>query len=106
MFQKGQSGNPSGRPKEIGKLIEMARSMVPDLLVLLYKIAHDDSEKIASRLKAVELIMNRSGVPVNVSENPTNAVTIEGTAIPAGRVHLEEFLKQQLAKEGKDVDPI
>lgn len=98
-FKKGQSGNPSGRPKEIAKLVEMARAMVPDLLVLLYKIAHDESEKISARVKAIELVMDRSGLPKVVSENPTNGVTIDGTVVPSNRLHLEEFLKSQLAKE-------
>lgn len=101
-FQKGQSGNPNGRPKEIGELTRLARSMVPGVFEILYRIAGDESEKVMARVRACELILDRSGVPKSVSETPTGGITIEGSVVPTGRVQLEEFLKMQLMKESKN----
>ena len=56
-FVPGQSGNPSGRPKEDPLLKEMARARTADAFQVVLACLDDDDAKI--RLKAAEIVLDR-----------------------------------------------
>jgi hypothetical protein len=57
-FQKGQSGNPSGRPKGWAEIQVLARSMAPEAIEEIRKIAKGDKTS-AVRLAAWKEILDR-----------------------------------------------
>lgn len=58
-WQKGQSGNPGGRPKAPFDMVALARSMAPDALDTLGKIMRDDKAPPSSRVTAAGIVLDR-----------------------------------------------
>lgn len=70
-FKKGQSGNPSGRPKEIKEVIELARSHTVTAINALAAIAQS-GESEAAVIAASEALLNRAW------GKPKDTVAIDG----------------------------
>lgn len=58
-FQKGQSGNPGGRPKVIGELREIARERTADALATLVSVMSDPKAPAAARVSAACAVLDR-----------------------------------------------
>ncbi len=62
-FQKGQSGNPGGRPKlthQQKDVLEELRLLAQEVPDVLRGLLHDPKAPAAVRLKAVEIILDRT----------------------------------------------
>jgi hypothetical protein len=82
-FRQGHSGNPGGRPKEIGHVKELAREHTVAAVKTLAEIMGNTGEPAAARARAAEALLNRAwGTPestanVNLSNEPTTEQLIQ-----------------------------
>lgn len=61
-WQKGQSGNPSGRAKANPDVLEIARAATPDAIRKAIALTKHKDPRVA--LKAIEIVLNRAlGLP-------------------------------------------
>ena len=58
-FQKGQSGNPGGRPKVLGDVQELARQRSPEAINTLVKIMQNEKAPPAARVVAANSLLDR-----------------------------------------------
>ena len=68
-WQKGQSGNPSGRAKMAPEVLEMARAATPQAIdALVELVQHGEPDQ--TRLNAIVALLDRAwGKPVETSHN-------------------------------------
>ncbi len=77
-FQKGRSGNPGGRPKEVGEVRDLARQHTAEALGALKAIMSDKKAPASARVAASEAILNRGwGRPVQMIGGNVEAGPIE-----------------------------
>ena len=58
-FEKGQSGNPGGRPKEVAGVRELARQHTPDAVATLVAIMQNEDAPPAARVSAANSLLDR-----------------------------------------------
>jgi hypothetical protein len=59
-FQKGQSGNPSGRPKLDQSITELARAHGPRAIQVLAELMNDPKATASARAMAADRILDRA----------------------------------------------
>jgi hypothetical protein len=64
-FEKGISGNPGGKPKDLKEIQDLARSLAPAALRTLGHIMEDKDAPHAARVAAAGIVLDRGyGKPV------------------------------------------
>ena len=74
-FQPGVSGNPSGRPKIVGEVMELARQHTAKAIGTLVEIMQDEGAPKAARVAAASAILDRGyGKPPQAVEHSGDGV--------------------------------
>ena len=78
-FKPGQSGNPSGRPKQTQEqkdALAMIRALAPDAAIRLKEIIQDPNVKTADQLRAIEIILDRAYGKAYANEAVDNTLAV------------------------------
>jgi hypothetical protein len=78
-FKPGQSGNPSGRPKDIGRVRELARGHTEDAIRALVEALNDPKTKVHA---ATALLDRGWGKPPQVHGGEDGPVRLEVSWTP------------------------
>lgn len=99
-FKKGQSGNPSGRPKQTPEekdTLRAIRELAPEAVNVLRGILRSKKTSAAVRLKAAEAVLNRT---YGKAETPVK-LDVETGEEASARRFMESLTDAELAEYEK-----
>jgi hypothetical protein len=75
LFKKGQSGNPTGRPRVIAKVRDIAREYTEEAIDALVRVVRDKKSPAAAVVAAASAILDRGyGKPTQTIEANVNVL--------------------------------
>src|SRR5262245_29160466 len=88
-FEKGQSGNPGGRPKVVAEVRELARQRAPEAIAALVKVMTEGKSEAARVAAATALLDCGWGKPTQPiagddGAGPVRIARIERVIVPLG----------------------
>jgi len=90
-FEKGQSGNPGGRPKADARVRDLAQAQTENAIAALVRVLEDKKAPAASRVSAAVALLDRGwGKP---------AQTIVGDS-EADPIHLVTEIRRTIVRPG------
>ena len=93
-FKPGQSGNPSGKPKSLQGVIELARTYTPDAINRLATIVSDDEAPPAAQVAASIALLERGwGKPVQPIDADINMRATYVVRAPSAVESAEQWLR-------------
>jgi hypothetical protein len=93
-FRPGQSGNPGGRPRIIGDVIELAREHTPAAIGRLASIVGDDAAPPAAQVAASIALLERGwGRPVQPIDADVNMRATYVIRAPSAVESAEQWLR-------------
>jgi hypothetical protein len=81
-FQKGQTGNPRGRPKVVREVRDLARQHTGDAIRVLASIMNDEGQDARARVAAANAILDRG------NGKPQQSVNVQAEVMQPERVVL------------------
>ena len=78
-FAKGVSPNPGGKPSALREITHLARTMCPDALATLHRIATDPAAPVFAQIAAAESLLNRG------FGKPQQSVAVQVDDVQRGR---------------------
>ena len=103
-WQKGQSGNPGGRPKVVGDLQEQARQWAPEALEALREIAASKDAPPSARVSAAVALLDRGyGKPAqSIDAKISNEPSMAQLHLQALKELAERAKEQKAAREAEE----
>ena len=99
-FRPGQSGNPSGRPKIPGDVIELARAHTPLAISTLANIVRSDETPPAARVAASVALLDRAW------GKPVQAIQTSGTSNLQLHLVAAQMVSRQLLEGVAERPPV